>query len=226
MAKLHITDSPENRQAYSKAVRTWSNIHWRCQFHPSYSDIEVRMTFNEWINWAFPQYRAWMDNRPGEIASLDRINTTGHYEITNLQIISTKENSRKPRRSANNLAPKGAHWCSRCQAYLPLEMFGKNPSNRASKAQYCKGCFRVYNAKRNALHPSEITQDHSKRLAAPENEGWCRLCKKYLPTSAFYKDKLRAQGITHECKVCYTSLYRQKKPLWRTHPDVYNEFNT
>ena len=224
MAKLNITDSPENRQAYAKVVRTWGNMWWRCQFHQSYSRVEVRLTFEEWLNWAFPKYLAWAHDHPNIIPSVDRINPDGHYEISNIRIISLKENQGRARRSQNNQAPKGQHWCSGCQGYLAIDMFWKNPTLRSGRATYCKGCFSKILHTRRDPNRSDLWQDRQNRLSAPAGEAWCNTCKKYLPTTDFHKDKLRDMGVAHACKACAKIRY-PRTPPWHTTPEAYDVFN-
>ena len=50
------------------------------------------MTKEEWYKWAKPRIEVFMDESPGETPSVDRKDTKGHYEPSNLQIINWHQN--------------------------------------------------------------------------------------------------------------------------------------
>lgn len=95
----------KNNRAYSakwqqtprgKAIHTWNGIVYRCKKDNSYKQVKVLMTREQFLAWAIPRYEAWL-NTEGT-ASIDRIDTNGHYELTNIQMISMKENNSKKKR--------------------------------------------------------------------------------------------------------------------------------
>lgn len=88
-------ESPQGR-----AVQTWHKILQRVGNkdgkNPSYSDVELRMTKQEFLEWAIPQYKNWNESTT---PSINRIDPYGHYEIDNLEIISLESNILKPKRT-------------------------------------------------------------------------------------------------------------------------------
>lgn len=130
-----------------------------------YRNVEVRMTRAEFIAWAVPQYEAWFREHPAVTPSVDRIRSTGHYELGNLQLIPVAENRLKNSRHKNKFAPEGTHWCCRCQSYLSNSDFysstawvtASNPlglSGYCKKCQ-CKKCYAAFKKRKSELHSSK-----------------------------------------------------------------------
>jgi predicted nucleic acid-binding Zn-ribbon protein len=89
--------------AYFK-TNTWGNLKKRTVNmapHPKNASyirkgIELRMTKDEFYQWCDLNSQAIQDlYANGKTPSIDRINSNGHYEITNLQILDDRENKRK-----------------------------------------------------------------------------------------------------------------------------------
>jgi len=53
------------------------------------------MTKSEFYFWAKPRYEEFLETHSGVRPSVDRIDSYGHYELGNLQVISFSENSKK-----------------------------------------------------------------------------------------------------------------------------------
>lgn len=76
----------------------WRNMLARCGSNKpknkAYKNIEVRMTRDEWNNWAIPAVQEFMDLHPDKVPSIDRKDKNKHYELGNLRIIDFLENSK------------------------------------------------------------------------------------------------------------------------------------
>ena len=53
------------------------------------------MTKEEFLEWAISKYSKWSKDHPNEKPAVDRIDSSGHYELTNIQLISVNDNSRR-----------------------------------------------------------------------------------------------------------------------------------
>ncbi len=113
--------------------------------NPSYATVEVRISRADFIAWAIPAYERFSHEFPGVTPSVDRIDTTGHYETGNLQLLPWGENSRKKRTARNAIAPAGTLWCGSCKAYLPIEDFyllkkrtRRNPYGTIGRCKPCR----------------------------------------------------------------------------------------
>lgn len=167
MAEDHPTDSDHDRQEerrhkreynqryrstpHGAAMCAWNRLtsragakynHRRC-----YANIEVRVTLQEFLAWAVPEYEAWFRERPGVTPSVDRIDSDGHYEVGNLRIIGANENRRRSRKFVNDLAPEGTKRCGSCKQFLPHDHFYQcgeyqKKYNPLGLSAYCKECTR------------------------------------------------------------------------------------
>lgn len=90
-------------KAYTNTAHGWANRSWqrlvsrannRDGRHPTYVNVDVRMTKNEFLEWAIPRYKEWIETHFAyEIPTIDRIDSTAHYEIMNIRILSKSDNS-------------------------------------------------------------------------------------------------------------------------------------
>lgn len=62
---------------------------------PTYVNVELKMTREEFVAWVIPELEEWSKTRPIQTATLDRKSNTGHYEISNLQLLTNPENAAK-----------------------------------------------------------------------------------------------------------------------------------
>jgi hypothetical protein len=123
-----------------RAKRTWNTLHARIRLQPSYKGIGVRMTRDDFLEWAVPAYTRWMAANPDKTPSLDRIDPAGHYAVDNLRVIERGENSRLARNHPNVHAPEGMAWCHSCEAYLPVDNFWKSARDFNGLQKRCKPC--------------------------------------------------------------------------------------
>lgn len=128
----------------TKAIAVWHGILQRAGNasgrHPTYANIEVRMSRAEFLAWAVPAYRRFERKNPGSRASVDRKDPDGHYEIRNLRVIAMVANQRLAKANKNIHAPKGKAWCAICRSYKPKEAFDKNSTSWHRLSSYCKEC--------------------------------------------------------------------------------------
>ncbi len=130
-AKLR-NDNP----ALLSARNAWSSLNNRCGnrdgHHPSYAHVKVRVTREEFIAWYLPRYFTG--------CAVDRIDSTGHYELSNIQLLTKAENAKKTSNHPNMVAPIGKHWCGKCKQYLPFDSFHKNRRREHGLDCTCKTC--------------------------------------------------------------------------------------
>lgn len=127
--------SPERR-----AKRTWNTLQTRIRLQPAYAHVEIRMTRDEFLAWAIPEYERWMHTHPSETPSLDRVDAASHYELNNLRVIARGENARLARNHLNVHAPHGKAWCHGCRAYLETESFWRSRNAFNGLQKRCKAC--------------------------------------------------------------------------------------
>lgn len=65
--------------------------------HPTYADVECRIAEDDFQRWEHKELLIFRCRYPGKTPSVDRINSRGHYEIGNIQLLPKGMNSRKRR---------------------------------------------------------------------------------------------------------------------------------
>lgn len=135
-----------------KAARAWAALCQRAGNKtgrtPAYANVEVRMTREQFMAWAVPAFSRWMTRNPDKVASVDRRDNDGHYDIGNIRIIEKMANQLRSTRYRNlNGCPKGKSWCSWCKAYHARKEF--NPANNKNGLQtMCRNGHTEYMRKR------------------------------------------------------------------------------
>lgn len=127
-----------------RANRMWRGMIARANNsdgdHPTYADVELRMSRDEFISWAIPVLEEWYLKNPDVVPTVDRIENSGHYELGNLRFISGTENTHFRGTNRNVHGPEGHAWCSLCKRYLPSEHFSKDASSQHGLQNKCKDC--------------------------------------------------------------------------------------
>ena len=135
-----------------KVKSTWNTINARSGKQRGYEHVQIRMTRQEFLDWALPKYEQWMKDRPDETPSLDRVDPNGHYEISNLRLLERGENSRLAKNHPNVHAKEGTAWCCRCEQYLDVSQFWRSKSNYNGLQGRCKDC------QRHAINESSLSR--------------------------------------------------------------------
>lgn len=124
-----------------KASTMWTSIGKRIKNEPSYENVKCLMTREDFLMWVVPQLTKWVEaGNPlvgSDGASLDRINSSGNYELTNLQIISQRNNNSK---RGINLGLVNERFCCRCKLKLPTDKFYKDRTRKGGLSYSCKEC--------------------------------------------------------------------------------------
>lgn len=107
-------------------VQNWNNSR-----NMNYQGIEVRVPKEEFIKWFM--------ERDFTRCSVDRIDKTGHYELSNMQVIPLWQNIAKEKVKAKD----GVTKCYSCGEVKTLEGFVGNRERRTTgKTNICKKCER------------------------------------------------------------------------------------
>ena len=80
-----------------KARKMYHNMVWRTSNIKCYKNIKVKITMDEFLNWAIPEIELYLQKNPGGAPSVDRINPDSNYEFGNIRIIDTGLNTIKSR---------------------------------------------------------------------------------------------------------------------------------
>ena len=150
MKSDYKTEVKSKRTAYfstpqGKASRMWADILSRAENkdgkHPTYKNVKVQMTRDEFLVWAVPQLDSWSKHTDISLASVDRVYNDKHYEISNLQLLDRWENARKTGKLKNDKAPEGYAWCGAyCRDYRPIYLFYKGSGTINGLSARCKKC--------------------------------------------------------------------------------------
>lgn len=126
-----------------RATAAYSGMKARCLNangkNPTYAVVELKMTLEQWLEWAVPRYERFIADRPGVSPSAARKGDAGHYEIGNVEIISNIEN-RAQQAKPGQLRPDGMKRCCSCRTDKSAVEFAKNKSNRDGLHTQCKPC--------------------------------------------------------------------------------------
>lgn len=203
------------RYAKLLANQAWKGMERRTSagYHQhSYHGVELRMTRAEFEKWAIPKLVKWFRTCPEKIPSIDRIDPTGHYELSNIRLLDVCENRSSNKRNTHRFSPDGMLWCPRCKKHLAKEDFYERPSvpltetnQRMHWSAQCKECTKAFMRERWA-------KEHPR----PDPTGLCERCNKQLPVTR--KGKISRRKL---CGSCVTILCTQKRlkkdPTFREH---------
>lgn len=93
--------------------------------------------------------------------------------------------------------------CLRCQCNLPVTDFSKHRGRPDGLQAYCKQCYR------NANHV--IRKRHAGKEQTAPVEKHCGQCGETKPSSAFYRDRHRPDGLYTNCRTCH----RRNTDAWK-----------
>lgn len=137
---VHRTPLYRAKAAYRGMTERCLNANGK---HAAYANVELRLTKEEWLEWAMPFYTAFLLEDPDGRPSVSRFGDTGHYEIGNIEIISIEENRRRQKRSRQ--VTNGHKECSKCKVTFPVSGFHKNKKKPDGISYWCKVCIAKVN---------------------------------------------------------------------------------
>ena len=144
--RIKETQKLRHKRPKTKAGAMWSNIIQRVENKngraPAYANIKLKLTKDQFLGWVIPELEKWCKTNKIEDVSLDRINTTKHYELGNLQLVTKGENSLKRAFCKNIHSPEGKAWCGKCKNYLSVDNFHKCKTRFNGLNARCKRCQR------------------------------------------------------------------------------------
>ncbi len=168
LCKVCINDKQKRRNLTpeGKAATAWQSIgkraHNRDGNNPTYAGVCVGVTREAFMEWAVPAFTLWMLENPSSAPSVNRIDDTEGYELSNLEIIEWGENSRRRAANKNVHSPKGQAWCGVCRQYLPSDNFRKCTERANGLENKCATCGRKYHReyarKYRAAHSVEFNR--------------------------------------------------------------------
>ena len=94
----------------------------------NYIGIELKVSKEDFIN--------WFTKLDFKGCSVDRIKSTGHYELSNMCVIKLVDNIRKDKLKSIN----GLCVCYRCNSNKPLTEFSKDKRRINGYSTCCKEC--------------------------------------------------------------------------------------
>ena len=146
---MEYKSPPIHRTPLYRAKAAYYEMLARCQNKngksPSYANVELRMTWDEWLAWSVPQYVLFDKEHPGEIPNAARNRDQGHYELGNIRITSVSENqAEQARRGIGQARPDGTKRCGICKNIQDVGEFSKNKSRPDGLHTNCKECQRKY----------------------------------------------------------------------------------
>lgn len=134
---------PIHRTPLYRAKRAYKDMLVRCGnpkgINPTYTNVKIKMTMEEWLTWAIPKYQRFIAKHPNESPSVSRFGDKGDYELSNLEIITLLQN-RAQQAAPNLLKTNGTKRCSQCRAIKTAKDFNKNKSRRDGLSHWCRVC--------------------------------------------------------------------------------------
>lgn len=113
---IHRTPLYRARSAYRDMKRRCGNANGK---NPAYAGVELRMTMDEWLAWAVPEYGRFNQDHPNESPNASRRGDAGHYEIGNIEVIPRKDNlaeQKHPINATHGMYAMYRHHKCRCTA--------------------------------------------------------------------------------------------------------------
>jgi hypothetical protein len=157
-----IFKSPSiHRTPLYRAKATYRGMVKRCGnkngLNPTYVNVQLKLTEQEFLDWAIPKYEQFLKEHPTEIPNVARFNDSGDYELGNIQLITRDENMQQ-RQWTHRLQADGTKICDRCERKLiAKDNFTKSKGKFDGLDQWCKQCKHAVNTlwrqRRNKLAP-------------------------------------------------------------------------
>jgi hypothetical protein len=195
------------RTPKGRANTAWQNLRKRIRAETPrlrcYQGVEVRLTKEEFVEWFLPRYTAWIGEHPGVRPSVDRIDSKGHYELSNLQLISVSQNAHKALRNLHLDLPAGVKRCGRCKEILPSDRF--KPAKHGTFGLY-GWCIECTQANEQARGRRRYSKRRDRLTGVPEGMNRCRHCQQIKA-----RDEFTHGNCCRDCKKALDRAYHQKK---------------
>lgn len=125
-------DFYKNRNITTRAKKAFTALNNRCanevlhEDRPKYKTVTNLLDKNEFIDWYVENY---FDG-----CQVDRINDSGHYEMSNVQLLSKEEHNHKRKLERDGYVKDGFKKCNFCIEIKPKtrEFFGVHKRNASS----------------------------------------------------------------------------------------------
>ena len=131
---IHRTPRYRAKAAYANMKRRCGN---KCGTEPAYAKVKLKMTLEEWMEWALPRYERFTRKYPDDIPNVSRKGDKGHYEIGNIRIVSHLVN--RADRTIGQMV-NGRKRCSSCKTRKGAEHFNRNRTSKDGYASECRNC--------------------------------------------------------------------------------------
>jgi hypothetical protein len=140
--------SPEiHRTPLYRAKSAYCGMQARCLNKngksPTYANVELRMTLNEWLAWSLPEYEKFSIEHPEDSPNAARHGDAGHYEIGNISIVTDEYNRAERTARSESLAKEdGTKRCSKCKYVKTVDDFYNSARMLDGLQKNCKDCCR------------------------------------------------------------------------------------
>jgi len=136
----------KHRKPRARAKAAFRNMKQRCGNangkNPGYTDVKLLMTEEEWLTWAVPKFEGFQADHPAKSPCVSRLEDMGHYELNNIEIISTDENRRR-QKAVLLLRPNNTKLCSNCRVPKAGDAFNRNRRRPDGLDHRCRECVRL-----------------------------------------------------------------------------------
>lgn len=131
---IHRTPFYRANAAYYGMLARCRNANGK---NPAYADVELRMTRDEWVAWAVPEYEKFLAAHPDESPAAARRGDRGHYEIGNIEIVTVSVNAKS---RDSGVFDEDLKKCPGCLAWKPLSHYSKHRSKPGGVQSRCRAC--------------------------------------------------------------------------------------
>jgi len=147
---IECTNEKRANNPRINALSAWRHLNKRANNDKRYikKGIEVKVKKDEFVEWYI---RHWFNG-----CLVDRVNNNGHYELSNMQLLSLAEHNEKNRRdrltALGITEPTGKRYCYKCgmikdESEFYSKQVKKSQGNPKGLLEHCKECVRLHRRK-------------------------------------------------------------------------------
>lgn len=165
---------PIHRTPRYRAVAAWQNMNRRCLNRDgkskSYTDVELRISREEFVLWALPQYEKILAEDPSATPTVSRTVDVGHYEFGNIEIIPwRKHKTLESRLRMATIRPRpDQKFCTKCWTEKEYVHFAKHSGTADGHAYWCRQCVKQYC---EANREQQLAMRRERRRAKKNSSG-------------------------------------------------------